>query len=429
MVHSGREYDCCRVLARIIALSMLGLLYGCATPNIPSLTSENAKYGQSEDEKKLIARAKEFDEEMDRKGMLLETPELVAYVRKVGQPLVPNQAAGIVNFKFCILRSPVVNAFALPNGSIYLTVGLLARLDNEAELAQVMGHEIGHVVMRHGLKVMETNRSNIVAAHIADLFLFGTSIAYLPYIASVASYSREQEEEADQFGLKDIAAEGYNLEEAIHVFDRIQEVKKGEAIEGSWYSSHPSNKQRLEALEQMIKTGKVLEQKSPKVEQRLYQDYAGRVSLENIQLKLNARQYELALDASNHMMASHPDSAMFYYYKGESYRLMAEDPNGAARESSWLYGKSLDDKLVADYKKRNQEFYDAAELAYQQALKLDSQLTMAGRGLGLVYLGRGDYSAAQERLTAYLSQNKNIPDREYINYLLRGITSVRLRIE
>jgi len=134
-------------------------------------------YGQTEEEKRLLARAKELDQELDRKGMLLETPALLNYVRSIGQPLVPKEAAGIVDFKFHILRSPVVNAFALPNGSIYLSVGLLARLENEAELAQVMGHEIAHVVLRHGLKVYETNRANIVAAHIADLFLFGTSIA------------------------------------------------------------------------------------------------------------------------------------------------------------------------------------------------------------------------------------------------------------
>ncbi|MBT9612932.1 MAG: M48 family metalloprotease [Burkholderiales bacterium] len=411
---------CFHRLPRIFLCCLLACTAGCATPKISALTSSEAKYGQTEEEKKLLARAKEFDQELDRKGMLLETPALVNYVRSIGQPLVPPEAAGIVDFKFKILRSPVVNAFALPNGSIYLSVGLLARLHSEAELAQVMGHEIAHVVLRHALKVYETNRSNIVAAHIADLFLFGTSIAYLPYLASVASYSREQEEEADQSGLRAIAAGGYSPNEAIQVFDRMQEVKNGEALEGSWYSSHPSNKQRVDALKEMVRTG-AISQQQPKVGNTSHRDFVARIVIENIQLKLHARQYELALDAANRSLAENPKSAQFHFYKGEAYRHMADDPKGAAREHGWIYGKSFNDKLVAEFETRRSEFYQFAEDAYRQALALDSRLPMAERGWGLVNLGRGEYDAARERLTAYLAQNKNISDREYISNLLKGI--------
>lgn len=411
---------CHHRLLRILPWFLLAFTAGCVSPNIPSLTSAEAKYGQSEEEKKLLAHAKEFDQELDSKGMLLETPALVAYVESIGRPLVPQEAAKVVDFKFHILRSPVVNAFALPNGSIYLTVGLLARLENEAELAQVMGHEISHVVLRHGLKVYETNRSSLVAAHIADLFLFGTSIAYLPYVASVASYSREQEEEADRAGLRAIAARGYSPDEAIHVFDRIQEVKKGEALEGSWYSSHPSNKQRADALQELART-LAISAAQAKVGEAPYRQFASQIAIENIRLKLHARQYELALDAANRGLTENPKSAQFHLYKGEAYRHMGDDPKGAAREYGWIYGKSLNDKLVAEFEHRRDEFYQSAEDAYRQALALDSNLPLAERGLGLVNLGRGEYDAARERLTAYLAQNKNISDREYITNLLKGI--------
>lgn len=410
----------CHRLLRLLPWCMLAFSAGCATPNISSLTSADAKYGQSEEEKNLLARARELDQELDRKGMLLETPALVSYVQNVGQPLVPKEAAKIVDFRFHILRSPVANAFALPNGSIYLTVGLLARLENEAELAQVMGHEISHVVLRHGIKAYESNRSSIVAAHIADLFLFGTAIAYLPYVASVASYSREQEEEADLAGLRAVAAHGYSPDEAIHVFDRIQEVKNGEALEGTWYSSHSSNKQRAEALRDLVRTGAITVQQA-KVGDTSYLAFVSKIAIENIQLKLNARQYELALDAANRSLTKNPKSAQFHFYKGEAYRDMADDPKGAAREHGWIYGKSFNDKLVAEFEGRRNELYQSAEDEYRQALSLDGQLPLAERGLGLVNLGRGEYDAAHERLSAYLVQNKNISDREYITNLLKGI--------
>lgn len=407
-------------LLPILLWCMLACTAGCATRNIPALTADEAKFGQSPEEKRLLTRAQEFDQELDRKGMLLETPGLANYVRSIGQPLVPKQAAGIVDFRFYILRSPVVNAFALPNGSIYLTVGLLAHLESEAELAQVMGHEIAHVVLRHSLKVSETNRSSIVAAHIADLFLFGTSIAYLPYIASVANFSREQEEEADQSGLRAVAARGYSPDEAIHVFDRIQEVKNGEALEGSWYSSHPSNKHRVEALKNLMLSGAIAPQQ-PRGGNIPYREFVGQIAIENIQLKLHARQYELALDAANRGLAEDHNSGQFHMYKGEAYRNMADDPKGAAREHGWIYGKPVNDKLIAQFESRRGEFYQSAEDAYRQALALDGHLPIAERGLGLVSLGRGEYDAARERLTAYLVQNKNISDREYITNLLKGI--------
>lgn len=405
---------------RILSLPLIAVITGCATSNIPSLTAADARFGQSQEEKNLLTRADELDQELDRKGMLLETPALVEYLQNVGQPLVPKEAAQQVGFRFHVLRSPVSNAFALPNGSIYLSVGLLAYLDDEAELAQVMGHEISHVVLRHGIKSYETNRSRIVAAHIADMFLFGTSLAYLPYVASVASYSREQEEEADVAGLRAVVARGYSSDEAIRVFERIQEVKRGEGVEGSWYSSHPSNNQRAEALRERVRKGEIPAGQH-RGEGTAYREIAALIAEENIRLKLNARQYELALDAATRSLAEHPNSALYHFYKGEAYRSMGDDPKGAAREHGWIYGKSYNDKLVAEFEGRRDEFYQSAETAYQQALALDAHLLVALRGLGLLNLERGEYDAARERLGAYLAQNKTLSDRGYIANLLKGI--------
>lgn len=421
MVNNNNQ--CCTG-ARPFRSGVIGFLVvalcACAGPNVPALTASEPQFQKSPEEKKLIARAAAIDRDLDQKGMLLNDPALLGYVSRIGHALVPPSAASHVTFNFHILRSPVVNAFALPNGSIYLSVGLLDRMENEAELAQVLGHEIAHVVLRHGLKVSESNRSSIVAAHIADLFLFGTSLAYLPYLASVASYSREQEEEADRFGLNAVASYGYSPEDALHIFDSMKVVKKGEALDGSWYSSHPSNQARLDALQTMLRSGKVTQQQPAKAVAD-YRAVLAPIAAENIRLKLHARQYELALDAANRTLADTPRSASMQYYKGEAYRHMAEDPAGAAREHAWIYGKSFNDKLTAEFEQRRREFYDAAEAAYQEALRLDTTMPMAQRGLGLVNLGRGENAAAREQLTAYLTQNPAVQDRDYISNLLKGI--------
>jgi beta-barrel assembly-enhancing protease len=217
-------------------------LSGCAAPRAMPLTSAENHFGSSADEAKLIADSRRLHDDLVRKGMLLETETLTAYIERVGRPLVPDEASNVVDIHFNILRTPEVNAYAAPSGYVYLSVGLLARLENEAELAAVIGHEITHVVLRHSLSALETRRSNIIAAHITDLFLFGTSIAYFPFLASNAHYSRDQEQEADRYGMEAIIRNGYDPQEAIKVFVVMQEIKKGEEIEGSAYSSHPTNR-------------------------------------------------------------------------------------------------------------------------------------------------------------------------------------------
>lgn len=407
-----------RVLGWVCVLGVT--LAACTGPEVPALTASAPGFQQSPEERKLVARAVALDRELDEKGMLLADPAVLGYVRKTGHALVPPSAAGHVEFSFHVLRSPLVNAFALPNGSIYVTVGLLDRLESETELAQVLGHEIGHVVLRHGLKVSESRRTSMVTAHIADLLLFGTSIAYLPYIASVASYSREQEDEADRFGLVAVATQGYDPNAALSIFDRMELVKKGESLDGSWYSSHPANAARRDTLKTLLREGKVTTPARTR-DTAQYRGQVASIAAENIRLKLAARQYESALDAASRNLADHPDSGTLLAYKGEAYRHMADDPLGAAREHAWLYGKTYNDKLAAEFEQRRGEFRDAAHAAYVEALARDKALPLAQRGLGLVQLGRGEYKQARETLAAYLNHQPVVQDRDYINNLLRGI--------
>src|SRR5690606_30961049 len=103
------------------------------------------------------------------------------------------------------LKNPVANAMALPNGDIYFTIGLLVALNSDDQLAAVMAHEIGHVVAQHSLKTVREREGKKLTANIADIFLLGTGIAFLPAMSSLASFSRDQEKEADLFGLRTFA--------------------------------------------------------------------------------------------------------------------------------------------------------------------------------------------------------------------------------
>lgn len=399
------------------------LLFGCAAPKVAPLTASGNQFGSSADEAKLIDSGKRLHEEFVRKGMLLETEALAAHVERIGRPLVPPESVGIVDIRFHILRTPEVNAYALSNGDIYLSVGLLARLENDAQLAEVIGHEITHVVLRHGLTAMETRRSNIVAAHIADLFLFGTSIAYFPFLASNAHYSREQEQEADKYGMEAIIRAGYDPNEALKIFTTMQEVKKGEEIEGSAYSSHPSNRRREEALKVFLKT-KEGDPSNPqgRTGEKEYAEFRGRIMVENIELKLTARQYELAKETAEKAAGLLPDAPWPYFYQGEACRLMADDPKGASRENAWLYGRKDIEAITTEFESKRDENYVNAQNAYLKGLEIDHGFLPAERGLGLVYLKKGDNKTAREHLSRYLAGGNEIKDRQYIVNLMKEIS-------
>lgn len=394
---------------------------GCAGTPVQPLTADEHQYAQTDDEKKIIRRAADFEDELRRKGMLLRDETVNAYVRAVGSRLVPPAAAQAVPFRFHVIRDPVVNAFALPNGGIYATVGLLARLENEAQLAHVLGHEIAHVVQRHGLQQHRSRKATIVAAHFADLALFGTSIAYLPALGALASYSQESENEADRLALEHMTRAGYPLDGADQLFKLLQEVKAKESVWGSAYSSHPDNQVRAEATRAIIDGSRLAANAGASLAAAEYLNIRNHLLVENLQLKLNVRQYQLAADAAEQALRQNPAMPWLHYYRGEAHRLMAEDPAGAAREHAWIHDKNNNDELVESYRKKQPELLNTARRAYEQALAVNKNFVTAHRGLGLVAFAAGDHRHARASLNHYLKHGREISDRRYINNILGRI--------
>ncbi len=408
-------------ISSISAILLLALLIGgCAAPPKP-LTANERDFGESEDEATLIRRSEEYHLTIAGKGLILPDEDVQAYVRGVAAKVLPDEAAGAARFRFFVLRDPVINAFALPNGHIYVNLGLLSRLENEAQLAHILAHEISHVVYRHGLKTHRDARRKIITGHVADLMLFGTSIAYLPVALSLASYSREQETEADIEGLKLLAKAGYRLDAAPRVFEILSEVKNAELARGSIFSSHPDNQKRISYIGEKIGKGEILQQADAVSGEERYLAVQKKVILQTIRLKLNRRLYELTRDSIRAGLMMRPDDPWLYYYEGESYRRAAADFEGAAREHAWLYGEKLNQTLISRFEKDREHHLKQAKEAYLKALGLDAAFPEAYRGLGLVAFEEGENDAARDYLKKYLAGNKKAGDRRYIERLLEKI--------
>ncbi len=405
-------------IARLGAVILLiGLSVGGCSSVAP-LTSTDAHFAYDDDEQKLIRDSVRLSDGLRNQGLMLQDETVNAYIKGVAERVIPASVSTKVSINVRVIRDPVVNAFALPNGDIYLTVGMLARLDNEAQLAHVIGHEVAHVVQRHSLQQLRERKSTTVAAHIADIALFGTSIAYLPFSASIAGYSRDQEKEADLIALTYMAAAGYPLDGAYQLFALLEEVKSTESIKNSIFGDHPANKLRAQYAKEFIASQHLALNTGGDTGAQRYQAIRAGLIVENIQLKLNIKQYQLALEAADRALKQHPSAPWLHYYRGEALRLMADDPEGAARESAWINGTDDNAELVARYRRRKAELYQSAKQAYRQALTSEPGFASAYRGLGLVADAEGDSRTAREALRFYLSNGHDINDRRYITNIL-----------
>lgn len=193
-------------------------------------------------------------------GGAYDDPAVQAYVAGIGQRLGRVSATPAADFRFTVLDSPIVNAMALPGGYVYVTRGLLVLTDNEAELAGVLAHEIGHVTGRHSAQ-------RISRAAVGDL-LAGVvgAVVGVPGIGDIAqlgagaylqSYSRDQESEADQLGILTMTQAGYDPHAMTSFLDKLDRQSRLEALQAgrspdavdqfNFMASHPRTKERVQA--------------------------------------------------------------------------------------------------------------------------------------------------------------------------------------
>jgi predicted Zn-dependent protease len=203
-------------------------------------------------------------------GGAYEDPELQAYVTRVGERLAAVSELPELDFRFTVLNSDVINAFALPGGYVYLTRGLLALADNEAELAGVMAHEIGHVTARHsaqrysrgvlaqgGLAIGTILAAVLGGGAAADLVQQAGGVGAEAYLAG---YSRDQEFQADELGVHYLARAGYDPTAMSTFLDKLERNdqlmrrlagRDGPDPGSSWFATHPRTPDRvLRAAEQ-----------------------------------------------------------------------------------------------------------------------------------------------------------------------------------
>ena len=255
-----------RRLSPWLLLSIALLVASCASV-------VNPVTGQSErtvmDEAAEVAEGKKAHPQVLAEYGTYNNPRVQAYVNEVGQRLAKQSHRANLQWTFTVLDSPEINAFALPGGYVYVTRGIMAYLDSEADLAGVIGHEIGHVTARHGAQRatrQQTAGIGVLAATVLGAVLgVGDAVGQVAQSAAagyVASYSRDQELQADQLGAEYLARNRYNPSNMVDVIGVLKDQERfaadaakaeGKAAPGgsNWLSSHPSNDKRLEDIQRI----------------------------------------------------------------------------------------------------------------------------------------------------------------------------------
>ena len=243
------------------------LLAGCGSTVVNPVTGREERTVM--DEATEIAEGKKAHEQVLAEYGVYANPRLQAYVNEIGQKLARQSHRSQLAWTFTVLDSPEINAFALPGGYVYVTRGIMAYLDSEAELAGVIGHEIGHVTARHGAQRATRQQDaglGVLAATVLGAVLESQGVGGATDLAGqvsqgvaagwLATYSREQELQADQLGAEYLARNRYDPDNMVDVIGVLKNQERFAAdlarSEGrappsgaNWLSSHPSNDQRL----------------------------------------------------------------------------------------------------------------------------------------------------------------------------------------
>lgn len=237
----------------VLPIALFAVAGSCATnpatgKSMLSLISESQE----------IKIGKEEAEKTKRQLGLYNDQKVQDYVRRVGMELAAVSERPDLPWEFNVVDDDVVNAFALPGGPIFITRGILTHMNSEAELASVLGHEIGHITARHS--VQQISKAQLAQVGLVAGSLFSSTVAEYSGLASQGlgilflKFGRDAENEADELGFRYSLKDGYDVREMgkmFHTLDRISSAGGGGRIP-EWQSTHPNPENRVARTERRV---------------------------------------------------------------------------------------------------------------------------------------------------------------------------------
>lgn len=312
-------------------------------------------------------------------GQYKVDPGVTAYVNQVGQKLAQVSDRKDLPYEFVVLNNSVPNAWALPGGKIAINRGLLTLLEDESQLAAVLGHEIVHAAARHTAQQMTQGTLLGLGVQIAGIAAQDTNYdqllglgAQLGAGAWQARHSREDELEADKYGVEYMVKAGYNPQGAVELQETFVRLAEGE--ESGWlqalFASHPPSRERVKLNRQLAqKYGTEGVRDKEEFQQAIAQikeDAEAYEAHAKAEAALREGNAEQALTFANKAIELQPEEALFYNAKGQA-----------------LLAQKQDEKAFR---------------AFETATEKNPDYFMGHLGQGLIRKKLGNYDQAQEQL-------------------------------
>lgn len=414
-----------RVVAWIVIAALV--VSGCASRQVAPIGAGGQPFRPDADERALWSQAEKEEQALLKRARVYDDPLLEEYLGGVADRLLPDQvrAAGGPGIKVGVIRDPTLNAFALPNGKIYIHTGLLSRLENEAQLATILGHELTHVTHRHALRFARDARTKqtlytvgAIAASIGVAVAAGSSARSGDYVgtavlsqtanavlglgltlatvAAIQGYGRDLEREADQAGLKQLVRAGYDPAEAPKVFTLLL-AESGDRgpVETFFFGSHPRLQERIETTTGLVnrKYAEASGQAQRIRQTEVFELRTRTVVRENAYEDVRMGRFALAQRQLDRVLAVTPRDPIAHVYYGDLHRLRSQR------------ARSLDGKKAEARQ---------ALTRYEQAVALDPSLPDPWRQLGFLHYQEKDRERARRAFEQYLALKPDAADADRI---------------
>ena len=343
----------------------------------------------SEQEQMLWRRAQEEQDTINGSGVLYQDAEIENYLNQIVKKLHTNSISPDISFQIKVVKDPNLNAFAFPNGVIYIHSGILARMDNEAQLAALLAHEMAHCTQRHSFRALRSIKDR-TQAKTATFRELAQLLGITGSIASISGYTRELETEADRVGLDLALKANYDPREVLKLFELLKQEIEIEGIEEPYFfGTHPNVRQRIENVNNWLAEkyqGKITGIKNTDV----FQSKISRLVLDNARLDLRQGRFLVAQRTVEKFLTVKPDDARAYFLLGEIFRQRSRQDDAAA-----------------------------AIKYYEKSISLNPSFPEPHKAMGLIHYKDGARRLAKKYFESSLLLSPDTADKAYIQGYLK----------
>jgi beta-barrel assembly-enhancing protease len=416
----------------LVRLPTIWLATALAVPFTVSAGGNYESLPIRESEQDLIDTANDLEGYFAAHGLLYRDEQIVSLVRRVGHELRPQPTDDYIEYEFFVLRDPSPNAFALPNGHVYVHTGMLARLRDEDQLAALLAHEINHVAGHHGIvDHRATKKASIAGMVLGGATVWGGMIA-VGLQASVFGFSRDLEQEADDRAaivLRDSRYDPHALPELLdilgHDYDGLDP-----RVPTIW-STHPEIRARADMSRALVADMPRRERQMDAFEVAVYG-----LRTMTVQDYVQDDYPQTALALAESLSDRYPKDPRMLQLLGDAWQAMGAqrrlDPaqltNSDKRQNRKDRARKTREQRLAeqlatdDGRAAYAENLTRAEETYKRVLAADPSFAAGHRGLGEVYeQQQRDREAAQEYVT-YVRSAPDAADRPIVVGRLKALT-------